>query len=154
MKFSVNVETDLLRAIDERAAAASITRTAWVQAELSKAVNPGESTENPALIEAETERDRLTALVAERDRTIAELTAERDRIVADLRTAKDQAASTAIELAELRTRTADDRETIRRLEGDIHWSRMKIDELTPRLLAENVENGRHWWQFWKRKQQG
>ena len=161
MKFSANVPDDLLSAIDERAAAAGVTRTDWIRGELERVCNPGESDENPELLrlresfdDIQTDRDRLAALVVKHDGTIAGLTADRDRLLAELRTATDAAAATAIELAELRTRTADDRETIRRLEGDIHWSRMKIDELTPRLLAETVEEGRHWWQFWKPKKQG
>lgn len=186
-KFSVSVDPALLDAIDARAGAASVCRADWVRDELARAANPAEPDENPdvlalrnALDDAETDRDRLAAvvdeltadrdrlttatadaretlvdrdrlaaLVVERDGTIAGLTADRDRLAAELRTATDTAASTAVELAELRTRTADDRETIRRLEGDIHWSRTKIDELTPRLLAETVEEGRRpWWKFW------
>ena len=188
MKFSANIPDDLLSAIDERAAAAGVTRTDWVRGELERACNPGESDENPELLrlresfdDIQTDRDRLAALIvkhdgtiagltADRDRLLAELTTmkaeldaagrdrdrlaalvvERDRLAAELKTATDAAATTAIELAELRIRTADDRETIRRLEGDIHWSRKKIDELTPRLLAETVEEGRRWWQFWKK----
>lgn len=188
MKFSANIPDDLLSAIDERAAAAGVTRTDWVRGELERACNPGESDENPDLLrlrasldDIQTDRDRLAALVVQHDGTIAALTGdrdrllaelttmkaeldaagrdrdrlaalvvERDRLAAELKTATDAAATTAIELAELRIRTADDRETIRRLEGDIHWSRTKIDELTPRLLAETVEEGRRWWQFWKK----
>lgn len=96
------------------------------------------------------DRDRLAALVDDRDQTIATLTADRDRLADELRTATAAAASTAVELADLRRKSIDDDATIRRLEADVHWSRTKIDELTPRLIAENAERGRRWWEFWKK----
>lgn len=151
MKFSVNVDPALLSAIDERAGAASVCRADWVRAALSEAVNPEESTENPdvlrlqaSLLEVETDRDRLAALVAARDQAIAELTIERD-----------QARTAAADLERARADlTARDHALVEKAE-EINWLRGEVsklnDKLTPAMIPETTGTGRRpWWAIWRR----